>query len=116
MLIDKLSAGVLRVLTPVGPRYVQLNFSQRIYMLWIFRHFGMLPLQVLSQRQRELIDALCVQQKFLSLLPTAADQECPVIGTVERRPAMEVESLPPRRPNARVVSAAAAAGSVQQRS
>ncbi len=43
MWIDKLSAGVLRVLTPVGPRYIKPQFSQRIYLLWIFRHFEMLP-------------------------------------------------------------------------
>ena len=49
MLLDKLSAGVLRVLTPLGPRYIKPTFSQRLLLIWIFRHFEMLPLQVLSQ-------------------------------------------------------------------
>jgi hypothetical protein len=99
MLIEKLSGGVLRVLTPLGPRYVQPTFAQRVYLLWIFRHFEILPLQVLSRRQRKLVDALCGAQHFVSL-PGVDD--APVLGTVERRPPVEVEELPPRRPTGRV--------------
>jgi hypothetical protein len=60
MWIEKLFAGVLRVLTPLGARYIQPSLAQRIYLLWIFRHFTVLPLQVLTPRQRRVIDAMCV--------------------------------------------------------
>jgi hypothetical protein len=61
MWMEKLFAGVLRVLTPLGARYIQPSFAQRIYLLWIFRHFRVLPLQVLTPRQRRVIDAMCVE-------------------------------------------------------
>lgn len=114
MWMRKLSTGVLRVVTPIGPRYIRPSFSQRLYLLWIFRHFEMLPLQVLSSRQRALIDALCLQQRFLSLSSTPEIEDSPVLGTVERRPAIEIESLPPRRPSGRVTEAMARVA--QQRS
>jgi len=96
MWVEKLFTGVLRVLTPLGPRYIRLSFAQRVYLLWVFRHFQILPLQVLTSRQRKLIDALCVEPRFVSL--TESDGwEPPILGTLERRP--PVESLPPRRPS-----------------
>ncbi|HUK24593.1 MAG TPA: hypothetical protein VLV49_08435 [Terriglobales bacterium] len=98
MLIEKLSGGVLRVLTPLGPRYIQPTFAQRVYLLWVFRHFEILPLQVLSRRQQKLVDELCAGQHFVSF---PGMDDAPVLGTVERRPPVEVEELPPRRPNAR---------------
>jgi hypothetical protein len=96
MWVEKLFAGVLRVLTPLGPRYIKPSLPQRVYLLWVFRHFQILPLQVLTSRQRKLIDALCVEPRFVSL--TESDGwEPPILGTLERCP--PVESLPPRRPN-----------------
>src|SRR2546429_5702529 len=95
MWMQKLSDGVLRVLTPLGPRYIRPTFLQRIYILWIFRHFHVLPLQVLSRRQRALIESLCAQQRFVSLSPTDEFEYAPILGTVERRPPVEVENLPP---------------------
>ena len=101
MWMEKLCSGVLRVLTPLGPRYIEPSLAQRIYLLWIFRHFQILPLQILSLRQRRLIDTLCAQQRFVSLSePDGWD--APVLGTVERRPPVEMETLPPRRPSSRV--------------
>ena len=114
MLLDKLSAGVLKVLTPLGPRYIKPTFSQRIMLVWIFRHFEVLPVQVLSSWQQSLIDALCIQQHFVGMYPVGSVEEFPVIGTVERRPPLDIESLPPRRPNARVSAVAQVAGSAQQ--
>ena len=116
MWIRKLSVGVLRVVTPLGPRYIRPSFSQRLYLLWIFRNFEMLPLQVLTIRQRSLIDSLCLQQRFLSLSPNASLEDSPVLGTVERRRPIEVEILPPRRPSARVTEAVVRAVSGAQRS
>ena len=54
MWFEKLFAGVLRVLTPLGPRYIRPSFAQRIYLLWIFRHFKVLPLQVLTPAATQL--------------------------------------------------------------
>jgi len=85
MWIEKLFAGVLRVLTPLGPRYIRPSLAQRIYLLWIFRNFQVLPLQVLTRRQRRVIDELCVEPRFVSL--TDPDGwEAPILGTLERRP------------------------------
>lgn len=106
MWIRKLSTGVLCVATPIGPRYIRPSFSQRLHLLWIFRHFESLPLQVLRRRERALIDSLCVQQRFLSLPASVNIEDSPVLGTVERRLTVDVESLPPRRPSARVTEVA----------
>jgi hypothetical protein len=101
MFIEKLSSGVLCLLTPLGPRYLKPpTFAQRVYFLWMFRNFQTLPLQVLNARQRRLIDWLCAEQHFVALSPGDA-WDAPILGTVERRPPIEVETLPPRRPNAR---------------
>ena len=43
MWIEKLTAGVIRVITPIGPRFIELSFWQRAYFLWIFRNFETLP-------------------------------------------------------------------------
>ena len=101
MWMQKLSDGVLRVLTPLGPRYIRPTLLQRVYILWIFRHFQVLPLQVLSRRQRALIESLCAQQRFVSLSPSNEFEYTPILGTVERRPPVEVEN-PPRKSNAGV--------------
>jgi len=103
MWLQKLSDGVLCVLTPLGPRYIRPTFLQRVYILWIFRHFHLLPLQVLSGRQRALIESLCAQQRFVSLSPSNEFECTPILGTVERRPPVEVEGLPPRKSSAGVV-------------
>src|SRR5262249_36531031 len=96
MWIDKLAAGVVRILTPIGPRYIGLTFPQRAYFLWIFRHFDKLPQQVLSERQQRFIDQLCVEHRFISL--PSSMEEAPIIGTLERLPLMQVEEAPPKHP------------------
>lgn len=97
MLIDKLAAGVVRVQTPIGPRYVVPSFSQRVYLLWMFRNFPILPHAVLSRRQQRLIDRMCGEQRFASIAYVDSMDEAPVIGTVEQRPPLPAP-LPPRRP------------------
>ena len=98
MWIDKLADGVVQVQTPIGPRYVMPSFPQRIYFLWMFRHFPILPHAVLNTWQQRLIDRLCSEQRFVSMAYADGMEDAPVIGTVERRPAKEPEALPPRRP------------------
>ncbi len=101
MLIEKLAAGVVQVQTPIGPRYVLPSFLQRVYLLWMFRNFPILPHAVLSGRQQRLIDRMCSEQSFASMAYTDALEEAPVIGTIEHRPPIAAESQPPRRPAAR---------------
>jgi hypothetical protein len=98
MLLEKLAGGVVRVQTPIGPRYVMPSFLQRIYLLWMFRHFPILPHAMLSRRQQRMIDFMCSQQRFASIVYVDGLDEAPVIGTVERRPVASTENLPPRRP------------------
>jgi len=99
MLLDKLSLGVLRVLTPLGPRYVNPSLLQRLYLLWIFRNFHTLPAKVLSAGQRRRIERMCRVHGFVSLLELNGFGDIPVLGTLEQRPPVESESLPPRRPS-----------------
>jgi hypothetical protein len=105
MWLEKLSWGVLRVLTPLGPRYVNPTFAQRLYLLWIFRNFHTLPVKVLSARQQKWIDGMCAMHGFVSLMELNGFAETPLLGTLEQRPAMEPQSLPPRRPSQSVPGA-----------
>jgi hypothetical protein len=97
MWLDKLSWGVLRVLTPLGPRYVKPFFAQRLYLLWLFRNFDTLPLKVLSSRQQRWVDGLCAMHGFVSLIELNGFPDVPVLGTLEQRPPMEAQALPRRR-------------------
>jgi hypothetical protein len=115
MWIDKLADGVVQVQTPIGPRYVMPSFLQRAYFLWMFRHFPILPHAVLSSWQQRLVDRLCSEQRFVSMAYADGLDDAPVIGTVERRPAMGQEQFPPRRQPAREGSRGLAA-EVRQRS
>jgi hypothetical protein len=115
MLIEKLSDGVVQVQTPIGPRYLMPSFLQRIYFVWMFRHFPILPHAVLSGVQQRLIDRLCSEQRFVSMAYADGMEDAPVIGTVERRPKMGPESFSPRRPVASETAGGLAA-EVRQRS
>jgi hypothetical protein len=105
MWIDKLIDGVVEIITPIGPRYIQLTFLQRLYFLWIFRHFDTIPQQVLSAREQRMIDALCIEQRFISL--PAPAHEAPIIGTLERVPVKQIEE---ERPVQHPVTGSAEAG------
>ena len=98
MLIEKLTAGVVQVQTPIGPRYLMPSFLQRLYMVWMFRHFPILPHAVLNRRQQRLIDRMCSEQRFASMANADGMYEPPLIGTVERRPPVGADSSPARRP------------------
>ncbi len=84
MWIERLLYGVLRVRTPLGPRYLSPSFLARVYLLWTFRNFSSLPLAVLNQRQQKLVDRLCSQQKFVSLAFENGMVDQLLIGTIER--------------------------------
>lgn len=94
MWLEKLSSGVLRVLTPLGPRYLNPSFGQRLYLIWVFRHFETLPVKVLNARQRRMIENMCANNQFVSI--DLAVDYAPLLGTLEQRP--PVPSLATRRP------------------
>jgi hypothetical protein len=114
--IEKLFAGVLRVLTPLGPRYLKPSLLQRLYLLWIFRNFNTLPAKVLSSRQQRRIESMCAQHGFVTLLEPNGLVDTPVLGTLEQRPALERENLPPRRPSTSVTDAVSPFATDRQRS
>jgi hypothetical protein len=74
--------GVLQVVTTGGVRYLRANFLERLYLLWTFRNFPMLPHAVLNQRQRRLLDTMLVRRHADDRSVELVD--CPVIGTVDR--------------------------------
>lgn len=97
MWIDKLVEGVLQVDTPIGPRFVLLNFKQRAYLLWIFRHFPSLPHQVLRPREQRLVERLCEENGFASM-PGMGASDAPVIGRIEKQFPVSAAVLPMRKP------------------
>jgi hypothetical protein len=111
MWLEKLASGVLRILTPLGPRYLGPSFAQRLYLIWVFRHFETLPIKVLSPRQRRMIESMCANNQFVSL--GLEMDETPLLGTLEQRP--PVPATVPRRPSSSVRDAVGAiAADVQQ--
>jgi hypothetical protein len=113
MLMEKLSIGVLRVMTPAGPRYIKPTLSRRVYLLWMFRHFDALPLKVLSRRQQRLVDDLCSQRRFVPA-PNPHGDDTPILGTVDWQPQMEEQEATSRRPNTAVRAAVTRLASVTQ--
>jgi hypothetical protein len=97
MWIDKLAEGVLQVDTLIGPRYVRLNVRQRVYLMWMFRHFPSLPQQVLSLREQQMVERLCEENGFASM-PGVGAPEAPVIGRIEKRLPVTVEVMAMRKP------------------
>jgi hypothetical protein len=95
MWMEKLSHGVLRVLTPLGPRYLNPSFAQRLYLLWIFRNFETLPVKVLSLRQQQRIDAMCLRHGFVPVLERGL-MDTPLLGTLEQRPPVAPTPRPDR--------------------
>ena len=104
MWLDKLFSGVLRVLTPLGPRYLKPTFAQRLYLLWVFRNFETLPVKVLSSRQQHLIESMCAENQFVSF--GAGVDDAPLLGTLEQRPPIPAYT-PPRRPSSSVTESVA---------
>jgi hypothetical protein len=94
MWLEKLTQGMLRVLTPLGPRYVNPALWQRVYLVWLFRNFHTLPVKVLSRRQQKRLERMCTQHGFVALATT----DVPILGTLEQRPPIEPESGSPRGP------------------
>jgi hypothetical protein len=97
MWIEKLTHGIVQLDTPLGPRYVQPNLLQRVYLMWTFRNFFSLPHSVLQPWERRLIDRLRSENRFVSLSVAGASEQ-PVIGRVERRAPSHADALPIQEP------------------
>jgi hypothetical protein len=104
MWLERLFFGVLRVLTPLGPRYLRPSFAQRLYLLWIFRNFPTLPVKVLTTRQLHLVEAMCANNRFVSF--GVGVDDAPLLGTLEQRPPIP-EAMPPRRGSSSVADSVA---------
>ena len=105
MLLEKLAEGVLRVQTPLGPRFVRPVFTERVYLLWLFRNFPALPANVLSRRQQQRIERLCQRHGFISQFGASHGEEFAVLGTLEQRvPAQEASPVTDARSGIRAVS------------
>ena len=112
--MEKILDGVLRVITPLGPRYLKPSFPQRLYLLWLFRNFPTLPVKVLSPRQQKRIEAMYAQHGFVSVASGLLDP--PVLGTLEQRPPVEAQGLPRRMPEGGVSQGVGNFAADQQRS
>jgi hypothetical protein len=99
MWMEKIRHGVLQISTDTGPRYVSPSFVERVQLLWMFRNFHILPQQVLSRHERQLIEMLCTEERLALGRNGHTHDELCVIGTVERP-----VKLPPRKPSVSAIS------------
>ena len=105
MLMEKIRHGVLEVSTDQGVRYVHPGFLERVRLVWMFRNFHVLPQEVLTPHQRQLVEALCCERRMARCSnrtngngarnSKSQPADC-IIGTLERL------TLPGRKPNLRV--------------
>jgi hypothetical protein len=100
MWIKKLLNGVVELETPIGPRYIEPNLTERAYLMWTFRNFFSLPQQVLRPWERRLIDRLRSENRFVSV-PSISASEVPIIGRIERRAPVPAEVVSMRQSSSR---------------
>jgi hypothetical protein len=101
MWIEKLTDGVIQLDTPIGSRYLQPSLLQRAYLIWTFRNFFSLPQQVLRPRERQLIDRLWSEKRFVPVSRMGGTNR-PVIGIIERRNPERTNVVSMRKPPASV--------------
>lgn len=86
MWMEKIRYGVLQVSTDNGTRYVSPRLLDRIRLVWTFRNFNVLPEEVLSSHEQQVVDELCQNTKRESRTTMyLCDHQNPVlIGVVEK--------------------------------
>lgn len=77
----KEKARLLEVRTESGTLYVCPSKWQRLRLLWTFRHFHVLPQQVLSRRDQHLVDKLARSAVITPIRPVPRSA---IMGVVER--------------------------------
>jgi TonB family protein len=78
--VQKLRSGILELRTNAGLVYVTPSFRQRLYLLWTFRNFHRLPLEVLNRHQKQLINSL---SQTASIAGKSSVATTSLIGSVE---------------------------------
>lgn len=58
VLPEKIRSGLVELRTKSGPVYVNPSLSERLYLLWTFRNFHRLPVEVLNRHQRQILERL----------------------------------------------------------
>jgi hypothetical protein len=100
--IEEKSAELLELRTESGVVYVCPSRLQRIRLRWAFRHFHVLPPQILSRRDQRLIEKLSRSAVVTPTLPVASNT---VFGVVEK-----MRSKPPALAGAMVAQGTELAG------
>jgi len=98
MSIAKIRDGLVEIFSDGESRYIRPTFWERLYLLWVFRNFHRLPLQVLSPGQQQMVERLAQRSQF----PLRSQHIDPllVIGRAEfpfrpgRKPISRVASRP----------------------
>ena len=96
------SAAVLQELTKIGPRLLELRTEsgtlyvcpsrwQRLRLLWTFRHFHVLPREVLSRRDQHLIEKL---SRSAVITPSQPIPRTAILGVVEKPRIKPMASAP----------------------
>src|SRR5215475_7118841 len=80
VLAEKIRSGLVELRTKNGLVYVNPSVSERLYLLWIFRNFHRLPVQVLTRHQRQTIERLAQTSVVAKQGPIPRDS---LIGSVE---------------------------------
>ena len=78
--VQKLRSGIVELRTNAGLLYVTPSFRQRLYLLWTFRNFHRLPLEVLNRHQKQLINSL---SQTASIAGKSSVATTSLIGSVE---------------------------------
>ena len=82
--INENGAELLELRTEAGTVYVRPSRWQRIRLQWAFRHFRVLPPQVLSRGNRRLIEKLSRSAVVKPTLPVAPNTVFGVIDQIGR--------------------------------
>jgi len=83
---DENRARLLELRTDGGLLYVRPSGWQRIWLLWTFRHFHVLPQQLLSRRDQRLIETLSYSARVTPSLPVNRSTVFGVVENVRTKP------------------------------
>jgi hypothetical protein len=106
MLISKLRSGILCMESPLGDRHIRPKFLQRLQLMWLFRHFRIVPVTVLNRAQTELTETLRAEGQFVHADTETLDMF--LLGTIEY--AKRTVELPEKKAPHRALGAPATSG------
>ena len=96
--IKETGAQLLELRTAAGIVYVCPSRWQRIRLQWAFRHFHVLPLQVLSRRDQRLIEKLLQSAVVAPASPVAGTAVLGVVENVHPKPPASAARVVTMRP------------------